>query len=271
MRIESDRAEILSGVRHGETLGSPVSLLIRNRDWENWTTAMSAAPVDARRREEEDDCAACYLPRPGHADLVGVLKYDRRRRARHPGARERPRDRRAGRRRGAWPSGSWRSWGSAIGSHVTVARRGGGRAVRRRSRRTLNAASDASPVRCLDAERGGRDDRPRSTRRSGTATPWAGSSRWWRAALPPGLGSHVSWDRKLDGRLAGALMSIQAIKGVEIGLGFAAAAPSRLAACTTRSLREPAARRRLRARGQQRRGAGGRDHHRPAAGGARRR
>src|SRR5690606_1617722 len=75
MRIESDRAEILSGVRHGETLGSPIALSIRNRDWENWTVAMSAAPLS--EEVEEEVLRPVYLPRPGHADLVGVLKYDR--------------------------------------------------------------------------------------------------------------------------------------------------------------------------------------------------
>jgi chorismate synthase len=219
MRIESDRAEILSGIRHGQTLGSPVSLQIRNRDWENWTLAMSSSPV----AEEGDDEAMrrVFLPRPGHADLVGILKYDRTD-ARDILERASARETAARVAAGSIAKRLLEELGVSIGSHVVML---GGIPARLPEElpEDLNAAADASPVRCLDSDAEGRMiDAIDDAKRKGDTL--GGVFEVVVRNLPVGLGSHVSWDRKLDGRLAGAVMSIQAIKGVEIGMGFEAGA-----------------------------------------------
>jgi len=218
MRIESDRAEILSGVRHGQTLGSPVTLLIRNRDWANWTDAMSPGPVE----NEGDDQAMrrVYFPRPGHADLVGALKYDRTD-ARDILERASARETAARVAAGTLARRLLAEVGITVGSHVVSI---GGIVAARVDELPddLNAASDPSPVRCLDPGAEGRMiDAIDEAKRAGDTL--GGVVEVVARGVPAGLGSHVSWDRKLDGRLAGALMSIQAIKGVEIGLGFEAA------------------------------------------------
>lgn len=217
MRIESDRVEIMSGVRHGETLGSPLAMVIRNRDWENWTVPMSAAPVDPALSDE--DLRRVYLPRPGHADLVGVLKYDRSD-ARDILERASARETAARVAAGAVAKRLLAEIGVAIGSHVVVL--GGIRAAAPDPLPAdLNAASDPSPVRCLDPEAEGMMiEAIDEAKRNGDTL--GGVVEVVATGVPVGLGSHVSWDRKLDGRLAGALMSIQAIKGVEIGMGFQA-------------------------------------------------
>jgi chorismate synthase len=218
MRIESDRAEILSGVRHGETLGSPIALLVRNRDWENWTAAMAAdrpaTPLD------DEEARRVHLPRPGHADLVGVLKYDRRD-ARDILERASARETAARVAAGAVAKRLLEELGVTIGSHVVSL--GGVEAGRPEALpAALNEAADISPVRCLDASA---EDRMieaiDAAKRAGDTV--GGIVEVVARGLPAGLGSHVSWDRKLDTRIAGALMSVQAIKGVEIGLGFEAA------------------------------------------------
>ncbi len=215
MKIEQDRIEWLSGVRAGETLGSPIAMLIHNRDWANWEDVMAAegTPGDVRRRR-------VTRPRPGHADLVGVLKYDRldgrdileRASARETAARVAA---------GAVARRLLEELGVEIGSHLVSL--GGIRATVPAELPTpLNAASDASQVRTLDrvAETGmiARIDRAKQD-----GDTLGGEIEVVARGLPVGLGSHVSWDRKLDGRLAGMLMSIPAVKGVEIGMGFEAA------------------------------------------------
>jgi chorismate synthase len=219
MRIESDRAEILSGVRHGETLGSPVTLLVRNRDWENWTAAMSPAPVE----NGGDDAAMrrVFFPRPGHADLVGALKYDRAD-ARDILERASARETAARVAAGAVAKRLLAEVGITVGSHVVSL---GGVVARAPAAlpEELNAAADPSPVRCLDAEAEGRMIDAIDAAK-GAGDTLGGVVEVVARGVPAGLGSHVAWDRKLDGRLAGALMSIQAIKGVEVGLGFEAAA-----------------------------------------------
>jgi chorismate synthase len=215
MRIESDRAEILSGVRHGQTLGSPITLLVRNRDWANWTEAMSPAPVES----EGDDQAMrrVFFPRPGHADLVGALKYDRTD-ARDILERASARETAARVAAGTVARRMLAELGITVGSHVASL---GGivAAVPDELPGDLNAASDPSPVRCLDPEaEGAMIDAIDAAKRAGDTL--GGVVEVVARGVPAGLGSHVSWDRKLDGRLAHALMSIQAIKGVEIGLGF---------------------------------------------------
>jgi chorismate synthase len=213
MRIESDRAEILSGVRHGETLGSPIALLVRNRDWANWTEAMSPEPVEG----DDEAMRRVFFPRPGHADLVGALKYDRTD-ARDILERASARETAARVACGAVAKRFLAELGITLGSHV-VALGGVVAAVPAELPDDLNAASDPSPVRCLDAEAEGRMiDAIDAAKREGDTL--GGVVEVVARGLPAGLGSHVSWDARLDGRIAGALMSIQAIKGVEIGLGF---------------------------------------------------
>ncbi|HEX8671409.1 MAG TPA: chorismate synthase, partial [Longimicrobium sp.] len=213
MRIESDRAEILSGVRHGETLGSPIALLVRNRDWANWTEAMSPEPVEG----DDEAMRRVFFPRPGHADLVGALKYDRTD-ARDILERASARETAARVACGAVAKRFLVELGITLGSHV-VALGGVVAAVPAELPDDLNAASDPSPVRCLDAEAEGRMiDAIDAAKREGDTL--GGVVEVVARGLPAGLGSHVSWDARLDGRIAGALMSIQAIKGVEIGLGF---------------------------------------------------
>ena len=216
MRIESDAAELLSGVRHGETLGSPVAMRIANRDWENWREAMAA---DASGRDAEQTLSRrVRMPRPGHADLVGILKYDRHD-ARDILERASARETAARVAAGALAKSLLSGIGVTVGSHVVAL----GDVQARKPDvlpDDLNAASDASPVRCLDSDAEGRMiDAIDAAKRDGDTL--GGIFEVVVRGLPVGLGSHVSWDRKLDGRLAGAVMSIQALKGVEIGDGFA--------------------------------------------------
>ena len=219
MLIESDRAEIMSGLRLGVTLGSPVSMLIWNRDWKNWTTAMAHEPPDPEGNPKA--LRPVYLPRPGHADLAGVLKYDRRD-ARDILERASARETAARVACGAVARTLLREVGATIGSHVT---RIGDVEARTPDELPddLNAASDPSPVRTLDPEAEGEMIAAiDATREAGDTL--GGCFEVVVRGLPVGLGSYVSWDRKLDGRLAQAVMSVHAIKGVEIGPAFVNAA-----------------------------------------------
>jgi chorismate synthase len=215
MKIERDQVELLSGVRAGETLGSPVAMLVRNRDWENWEDVMAAegAPGDLRRRR-------VTRPRPGHADLVGVLKYDRLD-ARDILERASARETVARVAAGALARRLLDEFGVDVGSHVVSL--GGVRAAAPAELPCpLNDAADRSEIRVLDpsveAEVVARIDRAKKD-----GDTLGGEIEVVARGLVVGLGSHVSWDRKLDARLAGILMSIPAVKGVEIGLGFEAA------------------------------------------------
>jgi chorismate synthase len=198
MQLEQDRAEILSGVIRGETIGSPVALSIANRDW----------------RKDEPDITR---PRPGHTDLVGALKYgfDEVRRVLERSSARETATRVAV---GAICRRLLEEFGVRIASHVTEI---GGEAIRSRPERLedILALSEASAVRCVDAEAEGRMKAAidAAGERGDTL---GGVFEVVVLGLPPGLGSHVHWDRKLDARLAAALMSINAIKGVEFGLGF---------------------------------------------------
>ncbi len=219
MAIEQDRAELLAGVRLGETIGAPIALLIRNRDWENWRVAMGTEPPEPGASDH--DLRRVYLPRPGHADLVGVLKYGRED-ARDILERASARETAARVAAGAVARRLLGELGVRIGSHVV--RLGDVEAdPPEHWPEDLNAGADASPLRTLD---------PAAERRMIEAVDAArqagdtlgGEFEVVAEGLPAGLGSYVAWDRRLDGRLAGALMSIPAMKGVEIGLGFRAAA-----------------------------------------------
>jgi chorismate synthase len=218
MRIEQDTVEFIAGVRLGETLGSPIAMVIWNRDWTNWQAAMAAEPPGDE--VEERTLRRVHLPRPGHADLVGVLKYDRDD-ARDILERASARETTARVAAGAIAKRLLAEFGISIGSHITML---GGIAARTPDNlpADLNAAADTSPLRTLDADAEAKmiaaiDDAKRNGDTLG------GTFEVVARGLPVGLGSHISWDRKLDGRIAHALMSIQAMKGVEIGMGFAAA------------------------------------------------
>jgi chorismate synthase len=219
MRIESDRAEVLAGIRLGETIGAPVALLVRNRDWENWQVAMSPEAPAADATDEA--LRRVRLPRPGHADLAGVLKYGRAD-ARDILERASARETTARVAAGAVAKRLLAEVGIHVGSHVVMM--GGIEAARPEELPAdLNAAADASPLRTLD-----RDAETRMIEAVDAAAAagdtLGGVFEVVATGLPVGLGSHVSGERRLDARLAGALMSIQAMKGVEIGLGFRAAA-----------------------------------------------
>jgi len=214
MQIERDEVEFLSGVRAGQTMGSPISMLIRNRDWKNWQDVMDPAPregdPDPRRR-------AVTRVRPGHADLTGLLKYDRDD-ARDVLERASARETTARVAAAAICRRFLMDFDVSVASHVVHL--GGIDALRPDPMPDdINAAADASQVRMLDANAEGlvlgRIDEAKAA-----GNTLGGICEVVANGLPAGLGSHVSWDRKLDGRLAAALMSIPAVKGVEIGLGF---------------------------------------------------
>ncbi len=218
MKIEQDRVELLAGVRLGETIGAPIAMLVWNDDWENWDTAMAAEPPSPQAGDRE--LRRVHLPRPGHADLVGVLKY-RREDARDILERASARETAARVAAGAVARRLLGELGVSIGSHIVQL--GDVEAKRPETwPEDLNAASDASPLRTLDPEAEARMiDAVDAAQADGDTL--GGVFEVVATGLPVGLGSYVAWDRKLDGRLAGALMSIHAMKGVEIGLGFEAA------------------------------------------------
>ncbi len=214
MKIESDEAVVWGGIRHGRTLGSPVALLIENKDWANWTEVMAAeardlAPEKARRVKR---------PRPGHADLPGMLKYgftDARDVLERASARETA----ARVAIGAVAKTLLGRAGVTVISHVT---RIGDASVSSDAPRPGPGdleAIDSSPVRCFNA--GASERMVQAIDAAGAeGDSLGGVVEVLAFGVPPGLGSYVHWDRKIDGRLAGALMAIPAIKGVALGDGF---------------------------------------------------
>ena len=232
MQIEKDAVEFLSGVRAGETIGSPIAMLIHNRDWKNWQEIMDAAPTDAESEARSAHNAPRSTPqappsaprrravtrvRPGHADLSGLLKYDRDD-ARDILERASARETTARVAAAAICKRFLGEFGVVIASHVIHL---GGIDAKRPDPLPddINAVADASPLRTLDADAEQQMiAKIDVTKREGNTL--GGICEVVCDGLPVGLGSHVSWDRKLDGRLAGALMSIPAVKAVEIGLGF---------------------------------------------------
>lgn len=212
MRIEQDRVEIQSGVRFGETIGSPIGLLVPNRDWENWREAMavSGEPVGP----------AVVVPRPGHADFAGALKY-RRRDLRDVLERASARETAARVAAGAIARRLLEEIGVEIWSRVVSI--GAAQAPEeQRAWQELREAAEASEVGCAE------ESAAAAMRAEVDAAREAGDSvggvfEVAAQGVPPGLGSYAQWDARLDGRVAQALMSIPGIKGVEIGLGFAAA------------------------------------------------
>jgi chorismate synthase len=213
MKIERDAVEVRSGIRHARTLGSPIALLVANRDYANWEERMSPWPVDA-------DVEESHLPRPGHADLVGMLKFGHRD-ARNVLERASARETAARVAAGALAKELLRALGVSVHSHVL--RIGSVAAPERDDLAPADFEGlDDSPVRCLDpaaAERMVAEiDRLRKANES------LGGVLEVRAfGLVPGLGSYASWEERLDGRLAQAVVSIQAMKGVSVGEAWEAA------------------------------------------------
>ncbi|HZP89721.1 MAG TPA: chorismate synthase [Actinomycetota bacterium] len=215
-KLEADRFEILSGVRHGRTLGSPVSITIENAEWEAKYRELMAV------EGEPDPAQRLTRPRPGHADLVGVQKYgfdDVRNVLERASARETVARVAAGAVCKAFLS----ELGIEVVSHVVRIGRAALPASARRPLPQDQEAVDASPVRCLDEETSARMIEEIRAAQAGRDT-LGGVFEVIAYGCPPGLGSHVHFDRKLDARLALALMSIQSVKGVEVGDGFGAAA-----------------------------------------------
>jgi chorismate synthase len=222
MKFEQDQVELTAGVRHGRTLGGPVAITIANTEWPKWETVMSADPVPADVLDEQARNAPLTRPRPGHADLAGMQKYG------HDDARpvlERASARETAARvaLGELARRLLRQvLGTEIVSHVTAL---GSVEVAEGTCPGPQDADriDADPVRCLDpAASSAMQASVDLARKDGDTL--GGVIEVVVHGLPPGLGSHVHWDRRLDGRLAGALMSIHAIKGVEVGDGFRTAA-----------------------------------------------
>jgi len=215
MRIEQDRAHILSGVRHGKTIGSPVAMTIANADWKNWEEILPVEEGDAAKHK------AVASPRPGHADLAGSLKYD------FPDARyvlERASARETAARVacGAMAKMLLRALGVAVASHVVRV----GKAELRRATTweeiVALAAKDEVLLNCVDAE----DEQRMKAEVDAalkTGDTVGGVFEVVVHGLPPGVGTHVNWDERLDGLLAQAVMSVQAVKAVEIGRGVTAA------------------------------------------------
>jgi len=216
MTIESDHAEFLSGVRAGETLGSPIAMLIQNRDWKNWQEIMDPAP----REGDPGRKRTVTRPRPGHVDLSGMLKYDRDD-ARDVLERASARETTARVAAAAVCRRFLGEFGITLGSHV-VHLGGVDAKLPDKLPADLNAAADASPLRTLD-DAAEKEMVARIDAAKADGNTLGGVAEVICDGVPVGLGSHVSWDRKLDGRLAAAIMSIPAVKAVEIGLGVEAA------------------------------------------------
>lgn len=223
MKIETDRAAISSGIRHGHTMGSPITLTVVNADFASWGDVMKPEPVERYERTSVKT-RPIQIPRPGHVDYSGYIKYQSHDWDGNPDMRnilERASARETTMRVavGAVARRILEECGIYIGSHVVEI--GGIRAELSDLpvAKELNAVSDASPVRCLDKDAEAKMIAEIDAARESKDTV-GGIFEVVVDNLPVGLGSHVHWDRKLDGRLAGALMSIHAMKGVEIGLGF---------------------------------------------------
>src|SRR4051794_30075457 len=222
MKFEQDQVDIIGGLRHGETLGSPIAIRVGNTEWPKWEKVMAPDPVDEAELEALARNAALTRPRPGHADLVGMQKYDF--------TEARPILERASARETAARVALGtvavklleQAAGAEVVSHVVAI----GTAQAPPGSVPLPtdvAALDADPVRCLDADASkAMQAEIDQAHRDGDTL--GGVVEVVAHGLPPGLGSHVHWDRRLDARLAGALMGIQAIKGVEVGDGFRTAA-----------------------------------------------
>ena len=220
MKIETDQAEVLSGIRFGKTIGSPITLIIRNRDWENWTTTMS------QFSEPAEDIAKITIPRPGHADLTGKIKYglnDIRPVIERSSARETT----ARVAAGTISRIFLKAIGIEIGSYISAIGSAGEKTadtqiekLLRSGAETLARKADRSAVRMLDKKKEAEAIIAIDAAKDAGDT-LGGIIEIFITGVPMGLGSYMQHDRRLDANLAAALISIQAIKGVEIGTAFA--------------------------------------------------
>src|SRR5262245_52448161 len=212
MKIEQDRVEILSGMRHGLALGSPLALMIENKDWKNWTEIMSAEPTELPPEKSR----RLKRPRPGHADLAGGLKYDVRD-LRNILERASARETTARVACGALAKQLLSAFGIEVRSHV-IQLGGIPEAPLELTWKEIAAIADDAPLHCADNEAQQRMiELIDKTRHEGDTL--GGIFEVAARGVVPGLGSHTSWDQKLDGRLAQAVMSIPAVKAVAIGAG----------------------------------------------------
>ncbi|MBH0347846.1 chorismate synthase [Bacillus pacificus] len=219
MQIETDQVQIVSGVRHGETLGSPIALVVENRDFAHWTKIMGAEPLT--EQEEKEMKRKVTKPRPGHADLNGAIKYGHRD-MRNVLERSSARETTVRVAAGAIAKKLLAELGVAVAGHVIEIGGVKAKETTYRSIEELKSITEASPVRCLDEEAGNQmikaiDD----AKANGDSI--GGIVEVIVEGMPIGVGSYVHYDRKLDAKLAAAMMSINAFKGVEIGIGFEAA------------------------------------------------
>ncbi|MCU4765723.1 chorismate synthase [Bacillus toyonensis] len=219
MQIETDQVQIASGVRHGETLGSPIALVVENRDFAHWTKIMGAESLT--EQEEKEMKRKVTKPRPGHADLNGAIKYGHRD-MRNVLERSSARETTVRVAAGAVAKKVLAELGITVAGHVIEIGGVQAKEIAYRSIKELKSITEASPVRCLDEEAGNQmikaiDD----AKANGDSI--GGIVEVIVEGMPIGVGSYVHYDRKLDAKLAAAIMSINAFKGVEIGIGFEAA------------------------------------------------
>jgi chorismate synthase len=211
MKIESDHAHIVSGVRHSHTIGSPVAVLLENKDWKNWTEALPIEDIDGA----EDKKKPLTRPRPGHADLAGALKYDFHD-ARYVLERASARETTARVAVGALAKAFLAQFGIGVLSHVIAV--GDARLERAASWEDLLELSrrDEILLSCVNPEA---EQRMKAVvdQAYRTGDTVGGVFEVVAHGAPPGLGSHISWDTRLDGKLAQAIVSMQAVKGVEVG------------------------------------------------------
>ncbi|GIN09525.1 chorismate synthase 1 [Shouchella clausii] len=219
MQIEKDRVQIVSGVRHGMTTGAPITFVVENKDWKNWTKIMGAEPIS--EEEAEKMRRKLTRPRPGHADLNGAIKYGHRD-MRNVLERSSARETTVRVACGALAKVILKACGIEVAGHVREI--GGIRAEETNyaTIQELQKRSEESPVRCLD-EDASKKMMAAIDKAKQDGDSIGGIVEVVVAGVPIGLGSHVHYDRKLDGKIAGAVMSINAFKGVEIGIGFEAA------------------------------------------------
>lgn len=215
MKIEQDRVEILSGIRHGQTLGSPVALMIENKDWENWQEVMATEAADISPEKSR----RVKRPRPGHADLAGGLKYDARD-LRNVLERASARETAARVACGAIAKQLLAQFGVEIRAHV-IQLGGIPDTPLELTFEQISAIAEDAPLNCADANAQQRMMELIDQKKIEGDTV-GGIFEVVARGIVPGLGSHTSWDQKLDGRLAQAIMSIHAVKAVAIGAGFEA-------------------------------------------------
>lgn len=218
MEIEKDMVQITSGVRHGITLGSPVCLVVENNDWKHWTNIMGIEPYEG---DEEEIKRKITRPRPGHADLVGGLKYGHRD-LRNILERSSARETTVRVAAGAVAKKLLSLLGIEVASHVLEI--GGVKAtkIQYKSLASLREVTEQSPVRCYDEE-AAKQMMQKIDKAKENGDSIGGVVEVIVEGMPPGVGSYVHYDRKLDGKLAQAMISINAFKGVEFGIGFEAA------------------------------------------------